>query len=168
MDLKPRGSLPAPSSDTVAHVEMILRVKLPQEYLNLLAAMNGAYIEENIFDIPGGNHAGVSRFIPFDKVLYEKSLVEQTGPTEFLPIADASGGNYICLSIGSNDLWGVYFFDHEIPGDDALTKIAQNLPQFLDILKPFSVDDVQLGPNEGGHTWIDPEFLKEIKGGSPD
>ncbi|PCE34001.1 hypothetical protein BZL54_02310 [Burkholderia ubonensis subsp. mesacidophila] len=154
----------APSSDEILRVEAALGVRLPQEYLSLLGRMNGAFIQGKIFDIPGGNNAGVSQFVPFDKVLYEKSLVEQTGPTQFVPIAHASGGNYVCMSMKGNEFGSIYFFDHEIPGENAFAKVALNISQFLDMLRPFSVDDVRLDPNDVGEVWIAPDFLKKIKG----
>lgn len=164
MDLEARNALPEPSADAIADLEAVLKVRLPQEYLDLLGRMNGAYIQGNIFDIPGGNNAGVSQFIPFDRVLYEKALMEQTGPTKFVPVAHASGGNYVCMSMKAGEFGSVYFFDHEIPGDKALTKVASNISQFLDMLRPFSVGDVKLDPDDVGEVWIDPDFLKQIKG----
>lgn len=109
MDLEARNALPEPSADAIADLEAVLKVRLPQEYLDLLGRMNGAYIQGNIFDIPGGNNAGVSQFIPFDRVLYEKALMEQTGPTKFVPIAHASGGNYVCMSMKASEFGSVYF-----------------------------------------------------------
>lgn len=162
--IEARKALPAPSSDAIKNLEATIKVSLPQEYIDLLGTMNGAYIQENIFDIPGGNNAGVSQFIPFDKIIYCKSLIEQTGPKKFLPFAYASGGNYVCLSIKEREFGVVYFFDHEVPGMKALTKIAPSLSNFLDVLRPFSVDDVELDPNDVGEVWIDPDFLKQIKG----
>jgi len=164
MDLEARNVLPGPSADAIAAFEAVLKVRLPQEYLDLVRKMNGAYVRSNIFAIPSGNNAGVSKFVPFDKALYEKSLMEQTGPTNFVPIAHASGGNYVCMSIKTSELGSIYFFDHEIPGEKALTKVAQSISQFLDMLRPFSVDDVQLDPNDDGEVWIDPDFLEKIKG----
>lgn len=161
--IEARKALPAPSSDEIKNLEVAINATLPQEYIDLLKTMNGACVQENIFDIPGGNNAGVSQFIPFDKIIYCKSLIEQTGPKKFLPFAYASGGNYVCLSIKEREFGVVYFFDHEVPGVKALIKIALSLSKFLDVLRPFSVDDVKLDPNDVGEVWIDPDFLKQIK-----
>lgn len=42
------------SSEEVKNLEAIIKVNLSQEYIDLLNGMNGAYIQGNIFDMPGG------------------------------------------------------------------------------------------------------------------
>nr|WP_302479065.1 SMI1/KNR4 family protein [Burkholderia lata] len=74
--------------------------------------------------------------------------MEQTGPKKFLPFAHTSGENYVCMPIKEREFGVVYFFDREVPGVKALTKIASSLSKFLDVLRPFSVDDVELDPND--------------------
>ncbi|MGK8208887.1 hypothetical protein ACRS8P_03355 [Burkholderia cenocepacia] len=58
MKIEVRESLPAPSSEAIKNLEAIIKMNLLQEYIDLLNGMNGAYIQGNIFDIPGGNNAG--------------------------------------------------------------------------------------------------------------
>ncbi|WP_423761290.1 SMI1/KNR4 family protein [Burkholderia sp. NLJ2] len=49
MDLEIRNILPKPTADAIAEVEAVLGAKLPQEYLNLIRKMSGAYFEGGFF-----------------------------------------------------------------------------------------------------------------------
>ncbi|VWD15607.1 hypothetical protein BLA50215_03543 [Burkholderia lata] len=51
--IEARKALPAPSSDAIKNLEATIKVNLPQEHIDLLGTMNGAYLQGNIFDIPG-------------------------------------------------------------------------------------------------------------------
>ncbi len=128
------------------------------DYLDFVRANNGGTPETNIFSISSKNESGINQFISFDRLPYEAALIsDQVGP-KIVPIAYAEGGNYLCLSI---DDGGIYFFDHELPGLDALTKIASSLREFLDEVKPFDPKQVALKPGQVKKAWINPAFLKK-------
>lgn len=164
--IETRKAVAAPTGDEVAAVEVAIGMELPRDYVDFLQTCNGAFFSDNVFDIPGGNHAGISQAIPFEKVLYEKSLVDQTGDFGFVPIAYAEGGNYVCFATRGSGAGQIYFCDHEIAGEEAFFLLAPSLAEFLGSMKPFSIADVEptRKQREQGRVWIDPEFLRQLKG----
>ncbi|GAB2895418.1 hypothetical protein GCM10027093_33670 [Paraburkholderia jirisanensis] len=164
MKIETHSPMPEPSLADITALEKTIGARLPTDYLNFLQTQNGVIFTSNEFDIPGGNHAGINQFIPFEKLLYEKSLIEQTGNFGFLPIAYAEGGNYVCLATRKLDIGEIYFCDHEIPGEEAYSRLASSLSEFFDLIRPFSVDDIEIDKNKVKKIWINPEFLKRIKG----
>ncbi len=54
-------------------------------------------------------------------------------PPSFVPIAESSGGNLVCV-----DKHGiVYFWDHESMRDEGYWKVAETVNDFFDRLKPY-------------------------------
>lgn len=78
----------------------------------------------------------------------------------FLPFADAEGGNLVLVSTRARDAGSVWFWDHELEGDESMTPIAPDLESFLSDLAPIS----DLPEPEVARAWIDPDFLAEFGG----
>ncbi|WP_423761289.1 hypothetical protein [Burkholderia sp. NLJ2] len=57
------------------------------------------------------------------------------------------------------------FSNREMPGEKDLAKLANDIYQFIDMLRPFSVDGVTLDPNNVEDVWIDRDSIRKIKGG---
>lgn len=55
-------------------------------------------------------------------------------PSHLFPIADDPGGNLILISTGDETDGAIYFWDHEVEGDDAIHWVADSLAAFLDML----------------------------------
>lgn len=132
-------------------------VVLPKEYRDFVRACDGAVPESNIFPIGDGNDSGVNEFIPLRKTLPERKFVDHV-TVDFLPVAWAEGGNYVCLELENG---GVFFWNHEDPSNTA--KLAVSFGEFLEMLTPFDVDDVKLKPGQVKKAWIDPDFLKGLE-----
>lgn len=150
----------APSDDEVRKVEAQLGVKLPADYLAFVKHSNGGTPQTNIFRISAKIESGINQFIPFDKIAYESGLIREQVTNKYVPIAYAEGGNYLCIAATGTEAGMVYFLDHEVPGLDALTQLADSLPAFLELLKPFDTKDIQLKPGQVKKAWIDPSLLK--------
>ncbi|MEM6791925.1 MAG: SMI1/KNR4 family protein [Myxococcota bacterium] len=72
------------------------------------------------------------------------------------PIADAEGGNYVCLRREPSGAWGVVFWDHELEEE---TAISSTFSEFLDSLRNFDPASVELKPGQLISVWIDPSLL---------
>ncbi|WP_353936142.1 SMI1/KNR4 family protein [uncultured Herbaspirillum sp.] len=85
------------------------------------------------------------------------------GPShsDFLPIAYAEGGNYLCIASGGKDIGSIYFMDHEIPGLDAMIRLAPSLAEFLESVTPFDSKQIKLKSGQVKKAWINPDFLKK-------
>ena len=77
-------------------------------------------------------------------------------PPHLLPIADAEGGNFVCLGLGPRAS-GVLFWDHET---EEATPVAASFARFLEGLFPFGPDSVELAPGQVISAWIDPALLE--------
>jgi hypothetical protein len=151
--------------------------KLPEDYRRFLLFSNGGKPENNEFSIPDEkNAAGIDRFYGLlgepksDDLLHQYQLFLDRIPMGILPIADASGGNLVCLSLCENTLGYVYFWDHELESEEGVTATFSNLflvgssfDNFLAKLKSFDSSQVRLKPGQVKKAWVNPDFLKSLK-----
>jgi hypothetical protein len=82
-------------------------------------------------------------------------------PPGLLPVADAAGGNLILVEVGHDQPGRVYFWDHELEDENALSLIAESFNDFLEALQP--ADDLPDDAVEGAEVWMDPEFREEMR-----
>lgn len=148
-----------PTKGQIDDVEARLGFKIDPDCLKFLVDNNGAKFEQNIFRVSEKISSGIDQLILFDRLPYERRLIAGQVGLDVLPIAYAEGGNYLCLS--NNDMGAIYFLDHEIPGRDALTKIASSWEGFLDSLRPFDPKQIKMKPGQVKSVWINPDLLKK-------
>ncbi|WDE09010.1 SMI1/KNR4 family protein [Thalassomonas viridans] len=130
--------------------------ELPFSFRNFLLKFNGAEPETNIFNIESANDSGVNGFIPLNEILKEAKNLDCIDKT-ILPIAWAEGGNYVVLDTRDGI---VYFWDHEVPSEEH--KLANDIDLFLNNLKPFDPESIELKEGQVESAWIDPNFLKNL------
>lgn len=85
-------------------------------------------------------------------------------PSGLVPVADAEGGNLVCLSVRSQDRGSVWFWDHELETGrgPAARRIAVAFDAFLDDLVPVTPEM----PSRVVEAWIDPDLLAEFGDGA--
>jgi cell wall assembly regulator SMI1 len=130
-------------------------VQLPRDYRDFVRLHDGAEPDANTFDVGNTNSAAVNQFIPLQYIISERKYVEHV---EFLPVAWASCGNYVCIDL---ERGGVVFWDHEDPSGDL--RLAESFSQFLEMLAPLHVTTIELKPGQVKEAWIDPDFLKGLE-----
>ena len=145
------------SEADVAAFEKHAGVQLPRDYREFVLQRDGAEPDTNIFPVGNGNDSGVNRFIPLRKTLAERQYIDHVS-MEFLPVAWAEGGNYVCVNLERG--W-VFFWDHEQPSGEL--KLAESFAQFLEMMAPFDVSKIELKPDQVKKAWIDPDFLKGLE-----
>ncbi len=163
---------PPVSKRALRALERQLGLPLPREYAAFLKARNGAVPGPNSCDLPAAQRVGVAvncffgvgwpRADTYDAMRLYKGRV----PGRYLPIADAEGGNLICIGLGEPDDGAVYFWDHEfeaedgqLPRTDNLHLLTDSFSDFFAHLRPLTDDDIVDGPTELRSAWIDPELL---------
>ncbi len=162
LDPRPAGAA------SVGALESRVGARMPEAFRELLVSVsNGGEIE------PVASHSfptvGVASVLGVDRgdhLDLEKRLGQYSGgrlPEGLLPVADAEGGNLVCLSLRSSDFGTVWFWDHEreLVGD-AVMLVADDLGQFLADLAPVAQSQE---PSAITDAWIDPSFLEELQGG---
>jgi hypothetical protein len=147
----------AASEQNILALEEGLGCKLSDSFRKFLQAHDGAKPETNIFKINDKNECGVNRFIPSERVLRERSYIENIPPKAF-PVAWAEGGNYVFIDEDKNG--AVYFWDHETA--EAIP-LAFTFGDFLNLIKPFDLTSVKLKPGQVKKVWVDPELVKRLK-----
>ena len=138
---------PAVSRGEIEAFEKRQGISLPDAYKTFLLTTNGGEPTPDRLIISGwrGKSTCVSRFFGLSEGGHydlEKSLsgVEDYVPTGFVPIAEDSGGNLLCLGIKDTHAGKVFFWDHEQPqGDDPrnLREVANSIDELLDKLIPM-------------------------------
>ena len=158
----------------VAAVEAKLARRLPNGYKQFLLEYNGGVPEPNQFDVPGARtSSGVNRFYAIldgevdGDLIYEQRLLRGYLPSGIMAIADAEGGNHVCLSVRGEDYGSVFFRDHELASEAnvaaGLFELKPSFELFLSDLRKFDPESVKLTPGQVEKAWIDPEFVKNLK-----
>lgn len=150
-----------PDAQAIVLLEQALGCVLPKDYLDFVANFNGGQPQVNSFLIGlGGNESGVNEFIELGRVVEEMELGGFGVLQGFIPFAFAEGGNYVCIEVATGS---VFFWDHEIEvGQGGLVKIADDIPKFLESMKPFDKSKIKLKSDQVKSAWIDPDFLDEL------
>lgn len=166
-------SEPPVTDEQISQIQRVFGFDLPEPYIAFLHTRNGGRPEPNISDLAEAQDwgVGVSEFFGIDQspdvdLLEQRLFFEERVPEDLLPVADAEGGNLICLALTGEHRGAVFFWDHEWeseenepPGYENLHQIAPDFDAFLVSLKPPG--DRPL-PNQVQEAWIDPGFLAEI------
>jgi cell wall assembly regulator SMI1 len=138
-------------------VEASLGVSIPEDYRKFLEATDGGRPVEDTFS----PMVGVNRFLGASEMIESRERLHGRLPATLLPIADAEGGNRICISVAEHELGAIYFWDHELEhlgADKAADRIAASFDDFISQLRVMSRDE--LPPHRVISVEIDPEFLK--------
>ena len=167
---------PGPQIEALAieNLEKELARRLPDDYKRFLLKFTGGMPETNEFDVPATKTvSGVNFFYGVlgagkdGDLLYEQRFFKDRLPLGVTAIADAEGGNRVCVSLRTEDHGAVFFWDHELEAEEdvaaALAKLATSFDAFFAILRKFNPEDVQLKPGQVKQAWIDPEFLTNLK-----
>jgi SMI1 / KNR4 family (SUKH-1) len=149
----------AASESDIAALEQRLGVPIALEFVRFVLENDGAVPETNIFKIgETNNESGVNGFIPVKEIIKEMSRIKNL-PKNAFPVAWAEGGNYVFINQCENGT--VFFWDHEQPDD--ITRLANSLYSFLELLEPFDMSTIELKPGQVKKAWIDPDFFKSIQ-----
>lgn len=153
-------------------LESILGVQLPHPYREFLRQQNGGSLEPYSLCAPGGSVVAVVNLLygitngndTFD-LLWRLKILKERLPSGMLPIADAEGGNHVCLSLRSSDYGAVYYWDHELDGAniDPFTPVARDFAEFWEQLRKDDSWPSEDNDEPRGRTWIDPEFEREMR-----
>lgn len=130
----------------------------PSDYLDFLATRNGCRVETNVFRVDDSNDSGINAFLDIDRVIDEKAALGRRLSRHAWPVADAEGGNYVCLRLEESGAWCVVFWDHELEQE---TVLSATLSDFLESLEKFDPASVELKPGQVISAWIDPSLLTE-------
>ena len=110
------------------------KFKFPKPYKAFLLKQNGGTPEKNIFNFANGGEASIVRGFfkinssnSYDDLLSSIENYRNRMPNYYIPIADDTFGNNICLAIKGQNYGKVYFWDHENEVDDGETPTMDNM-----------------------------------------
>lgn len=148
------------SMDDIYSFEKKYNILLPEEYEEFLLNYGSGYIKadycytalENTPLTPESGYQSVDYFYGSDIVGNMDVFLEELNG-QLLPIADAGGGDFICIGVKDEYKWKVYYWMHEgkgsVLGDD-LYLIANTFGEFIQRFEERSLeteidlDDVEL------------------------
>ena len=164
-----------PASDAdIARAERELGVPIPEQYRRFLKQQDGARPKSNYFAPSAEGGAGVTDFLgvgAFDDagLLQAQETYHDRVPQWLLPVAETEGGNLVLIALSGDDAGAVYFWDHEREADEGEPPTTENLQRLADSFDDY-VAGLRHGPPPEGlgappvSVWVDPEFLKELRG----
>lgn len=126
------------------------------DWVDFLLQQDGAVPDVNEFDVGADNGSGVQTFYGAEEAVRTREHLSDRLPAYLLPIADAEGGNFVCLGL-SPQVSGVFFWDHET---ERAIHLAASFTGFVEALRPFDPDSVELKPGQVVSAWIDPALLE--------
>jgi hypothetical protein len=138
---------------------------LPQDFVDFLSLRNGGRLESNLFNISTGNESGVNEYLNVARIIDRKGVLRDRLSPSTWPIAEAEGGNYVCLRWDAPDSWCVVFWDHESE-DEAV--LSESFSEFRDSLQKFDPRTVKLQPGQVVSAWIDPSLMDSDDGSTSD
>lgn len=147
-------------------LESRLGSRLPSPFRELLAAVsNGGEVEpvaaQSASAVGVVAVLGAGRGDHFDLETRADQYRGDRLPGGLIPVADAEGGNLVCLSLRPDDFGTVWFWDHERElAGDAAVQVAANFDEFLVDLAPISEVEE---PSAVTEAWIDPALLAELE-----
>ncbi|KMJ59120.1 hypothetical protein AB685_08645 [Bacillus sp. LL01] len=116
-------------------------VKFTELYRKFLLDNNGGYAVPNVFNVSDDQGESVLNAIYGIGDMYDSledfiDIYEGRLPEGFIPIADDSNGNVICLGTDKKYYEKLYFWDHEKEAEDMSNMyfLANNIYEFLDSL----------------------------------
>ncbi|MBC1554262.1 SMI1/KNR4 family protein [Listeria booriae] len=132
------------TSAAIEDFEQRYNLKLAEDYKKFLLDFNGGYADPNVFKISEeqGESAlntlyGLGIDDEYDELESVYESLDGIIPSDFISIADDSGGNQICLGV-DDDYFGkvfVWIHDMEIEEDmDNMFLLADDFKLFLDNL----------------------------------
>ena len=132
------------SNEDILELENFIGLKFPQSYREHILRYNGGRCKPNVYSFNENGESTESDlnvFLSLPNELKEYVLdykINNTRiPESFLPIAEDSGGNLICISCEGKDRGKIFFWDHEREGEDNIYFIADSFDEFLNGLKDF-------------------------------
>jgi hypothetical protein len=157
-----------PNENEIQILEQRIGNPLPLDYRAFLEKNNGGIPETNIFDLPACNGgSGINEFLSIKEILEQKNVMKDRLPPSAWPIAFAEGGNYVCLVCEGNS--GVYFWDHEFEQEDGINpnwdnmyELSSTFREFMQAIRKFNINDVELKPEQVKSVWVDPDFKPEF------
>lgn len=169
MEIKIKKNKKGCSASEVKQLEELFGYELPNDYKDFMIEYNGGEPNSNVFSIPEEqNESGVNKFFSQKEIIKEKKILGNRIGIGVIPIADAACGNIVCLSL-INEKKGVYFWDHELEDEEEnlpswknMFYLAESFKDFMNKLRRFNPDEIELEPGQVLEVWVDPEFLKEI------
>ena len=158
---------------------------IPQSYADFLKKYNGGDTEDMVCRFKRDSEIEPVLIVSFFGVNRndDKDILrlyrDYNGriPSTSIPIAEAEGGNVICLNLSDFGYGGVYYWDHEEEYDsksherisDNMYLISESFDVFMESMQTFDAyletdSDMKANlDNDDGVeiAWIDPDFLKE-------
>lgn len=144
----------------LSRAEASLGVSIPEGYRSFLEATDGGRPVEYMVT----PKLGVTKFLGAREIVEHRARLRGRFPETLLPIADAAGGNRICISVAKGDVGAIYFWDHELDhlgAEKAAERIAASFDDFVSQLRVLSPED--LPQRRVISVDIDPEFLKLVR-----
>ncbi|MGD6961009.1 SMI1/KNR4 family protein [Fictibacillus phosphorivorans] len=132
------------SIETIKQFENENEVKLTEKYKKFLLQWNGGYPSASTFKI--SDEKGHSVLNVFNGIgdMYDNlekviDIYEYRLPNGFIPIADDSAGNVICLGTNESYYENIYFWDHEQESENPndmsnMYFLANDINKFLSML----------------------------------
>ena len=153
------SQVPPAGETELRRAEADLGSPIPGGYRVFLQASDGGRPVEGFFS----PRIGVTDFLGVKGMVGRSRRLRGRLPEKLLPIADAEGGNLVCISVAEDDAGAIYFWDHQLEhrGDQAAEKIADSFDEFVARLRKLT--ESELPPLEVISVEIDPEFLKMVK-----
>jgi hypothetical protein len=138
------GSAPSVSQEVIDQLAEDLKVTFPEEYTRFLLVSNGGRPRPKCFLIktPEGNRVGqvldffgVNDPVESCDLRWNREVFIDRMPFSIFPIGCEDGGNVICIGVDASNLGRIYYWDHEVEGDqpsfDNVYNVNDSFSEFM-------------------------------------
>jgi len=141
IELEIQGNNEVLTKSRLQEFERIIGVQLPQKYREFLLKYNGGYPRPYYFTISKEQGIGMVNIFygigeMYDNLDKKIDIFDEIMDIGFIPIADDSGGNQICLGLTEKYSGNVYFWIHDEDPEDMSNMyfLAKDFEEFLETL----------------------------------
>jgi SMI1-KNR4 cell-wall len=171
MTIQITSEIPPVSLLEISNFERINELKFPDQYRDFLAKFNIGLPEANIIESVDLTTSvsvfyGICKNHPRD-LLANKNMFEGRLPKNVITIAEAGGGDQICLQLETG---AIFFWNHEeecgedeLPSYDNMSLLSPSFEGFLNNIKPYKSEDADLGSMEILSVELKPGFAEKFK-----
>ncbi|AZV39642.1 SMI1/KNR4 family protein [Komagataeibacter xylinus] len=147
-----------PTQEDIASVEKRIGASFDPAYREFIAHHNGARPDYNTCTVAPDNSCGIDQFLDIADIAGRMLLLaDDVVSALFFPFAEGESSN--CFMMRKDGTPGVWFYDHEMMGMEALTPVAPSLNAFLPMLLPRDTIAATLKPGQVKSVWSDPDFV---------
>ncbi|MFT8472263.1 SMI1/KNR4 family protein [Acetobacter persici] len=151
------------SEQELAETERVLQAHFTEEFKAFILEHNGCSVERNIIRISENEDNALRYFLDVKDIpACLSSLQDDYTQKHYFPFAEGECGAFFLMKKQGDP--GIYYYDPDYMGQDAITKLSDDWQGFLDKIQPDTTDLSEADQRglSNAVVWVRPGFLESL------